>query len=200
MAAQDDSRTHPSLLGRVAADSGDQDAWRDFIARYGPKIYGWARAKGLQDADAQDVTAAVLQRLADRMRHFEYDPARSFRGWLRTLTQHAWADLLAARGSAVAIDLSAVGDIAARDDLVRRLEREFDLELLQEAQRRVRRQVAPTTWEAYRLTAVEGLGGAEVADRLGMKVANVFVAKSAVLARLKAEVRALGGAESRTVG
>ena len=50
--------------------------------------------------------------------------------------------------------------IEARDDLVRRLDGEFDMELLEEAGRRVRAAVAPRTWEAYRLTAVEGLSGA----------------------------------------
>ena len=79
----------------------------------------------------------------------------------------------------------------ARDDLARRLEAEFDLELLEEAERRVRQCVAPHTWEAYRLTAIEGLSGAEAAARLGTKVAAVFVSRSNVTKRLKCEVHAL---------
>src|SRR5205807_5575302 len=81
--------------------------------------------------------------------------------------------------------------VEARDDLARRLEAEFDLELLEEAKRRVRQRAAPQTWEAYRLTAIEGLSGAEAAARLGMKVAAVFVSRSHVLKRLQSEVRAL---------
>ncbi len=75
--------------------------------------------------------------------------------------------------------------VEARDDLARRLEAEFDLELLEEAERRVRRRVAPHTWEAYRLTAIEGLSGAEAAARLGMKVAAVFVSRSHVTRHLQ---------------
>jgi len=78
-----------------------------------------------------------------------------------------------------------------RDDLARRLEAEFDLELLEEAERRVRRRVAPNTWEAYRLTAIEGHSGAEAAARLGMKVAAVFVSRSHVTKHLQSEVQTL---------
>ena len=187
----DDSRTHASLLRRVATAASDDVAWREFVGRYAPKIYGWAKARSLQDADAEDVTAAVLQKLAGRMRTFVYDPSQSFRGYLRTLTQNAWVELVSSRKGAGTLDIDALGEVEARDDLVRRLEEEFDLELLEEASRRVRRTVAPSTWEAYRLTAIEGLSGAEAARRLGMKVATVFVAKSSVLARLKEEVKVL---------
>ncbi|WP_165226487.1 RNA polymerase sigma factor [Aquisphaera insulae] len=191
MPSSNDSGTHASLLMQLAADATDEAAWGRFVARYSPKIRGWARARGLQDADAEDVAAMVLQRLVDRMKVFVYDPGRSFRGWLRTLTEHAWAEMVSGRGFRDGLPLSAVGEVAARDDLVDRLAAEFDLELLEEAQRRVRLRVAPTTWEAYRLTAVEGLSGAEAANRLGMKVTNVFVAKSSVLARLRSEIQAL---------
>ena len=79
----------------------------------------------------------------------------------------------------------------SREDLARRLEEEFDRELLDEAVRRVRRRVAPRTWEAYQLTAVEGLAGLQVAERLGMKLTAVFMAKSNVLKLLRDEVNAL---------
>ena len=49
----------------------------------------------------------------------------------------------------------------------------------------------PHTWEAYRLTAIEGLSGAEAAARLGMKVAAVFVSRSHVTKQLQSEVRDL---------
>src|SRR5690349_13898870 len=88
--------TSPTLLGRLRQAPADQDAWDTFVARYGPRIYGWCLQWRLQEADARDVTQSVLLRLVKRIRQFEYDPARSFRGWLRTLAHHAWTDLLAA--------------------------------------------------------------------------------------------------------
>jgi RNA polymerase sigma-70 factor (ECF subfamily) len=49
------------------------------------------------------------------------------------------------------------------------------------------------TWEAFRLTALEGRSGAEAAAELGMTVAAVFKAKSRVLKMLQDEVRQLEG-------
>ncbi len=71
---------------------------------------------------------------------------------------------------------------------MRRLDEEFDQELLAEAAERVRRRVEPHTWEAFRLTALEGLSGAVAAEQLGMKVVTVFKAKSKVRKMLREEV------------
>ena len=42
----------------------------------------------------EDVTQRVLMQLAVKIRRFAYDPSRSFRAWLKTLTQHALSDFL----------------------------------------------------------------------------------------------------------
>jgi len=77
--------------------------------------------------------------------------------------------------------------VEARDDLVQRLAADYDQELLQEAMVRVKERVEPHTWEAFRLTALEGLSGAEAAERLGLKVPTVFKAKSKVQQMLREE-------------
>jgi RNA polymerase sigma-70 factor (ECF subfamily) len=200
----ENSATSASLLARLGHDPLDQAAWEAFVDRYGPKIYSWCRAWRLQDADAQDVTQAVLARLATQMSLFVYDPALSFRSWLKVLTRNAWHDCVADRrrtvgGADVGNPDSAelIQSVEARDDLARRLEQEFDLELLSEAECRVRKRVAPSTWEAYRLTTAEGLSGAEAAGRLGVRVTAVFVSKSNVLKQLRDEVRVLDGGPGR---
>ena len=91
------SRTSVTLLGRLRQDPKDQAAWNDFVARYEPKILQWCRGWRLQESDARDVTQAVLLKLHGLMAKFAYDPSRSFRGWLKTLTHHAWRDLVAER-------------------------------------------------------------------------------------------------------
>ena len=72
-----------------------------------------------------------------------------------------------------------------------RLEEEFDRELLDEAMARVRLRVAPQTWEAFRLTALEGLSGADAAERIPMAVAQVFVAKRRVQKMIQEEIALL---------
>jgi RNA polymerase sigma-70 factor (ECF subfamily) len=59
---------------------------------------------------------------------------------------------------------------------------------LQEAMTRVRLRVAPQTWEAFRLTALEGLSGADAARQIPMQVAQVFVAKRRVQKMLREEI------------
>jgi RNA polymerase sigma factor (sigma-70 family) len=193
MTSQLTGQTSGSLLERLRRDPGDQVAWGEFVRRYGPQVYRWCRQWRLQQADAEDVTQTVLVRLAERMRSFTYDPARSFRAYLKTITNYAWCDLLASRrqpgaGSGDSQVFEALQQVEARDDLVQHLNALFDQELLEQATLRVRQRV-----EAFRLTAWEGLAGAVVADRLGMKVATVFKAKSKVQQMLQEEIAALDG-------
>ena len=193
-----DLRTSASLLGRLRLCPTDQVAWSEFVDRYGAVIYGWCRRWDLQDADAKDVTQAVLASLCIKMRTFTYNPDLSFRGWLRTLTHHTWSDLVAGRrpapvGVGQPDDPGWLETLAARDDLIERLDEQFDRELLDEATARVRLRVEPHTWEAFRLAAVEGMPGVAVADRLGMKVAAVFKAKSKVQRMLREEIARLEG-------
>lgn len=183
--------TSPSLLGRLCAFPADEAAWRDFVLRYGPAIYGWCRGWALQDADARDVTQHVLAKLATRMRTFRYDPRASFRRWLWTVTRHAWSDFHADRVGQPGEAVARLQDVAARDDLLTRLREAFDLELLEEAYARVQARVEPRTWEAFRLTALESLSGAAAAARLGRSVASVFVARSNVQKLLREEIRRL---------
>jgi RNA polymerase sigma-70 factor (ECF subfamily) len=190
--------TRVSLLARLRQESADQAAWADFVQRYGPLILRWCRHWKLQEADAQDVTQTVLLKLAEKLRTFSYDPSRSFRAYLKTLARYAWCDFLQTcqkpgAGSGDSAVLQALQGVEAGDDLVHRLNDEFDQELLAEARDRVQQRVEPHTWEAFRLTALEALSGAEVATRLGLKVATVFKAKSKVQKMLQEEIARLEG-------
>ena len=197
-----DSGTRVTLLGRLRRDPSNQAIWAEFVEHYGTKIFAWCRKWGLQEADAQDVTQNVLLKLADKMQTFTYDPSRSFRAWLKTLTHHAWSDYLEGRqrpgqGSGDSRVLDMLHSVEVRADLLQHLEAEFDRELFEEAMTRVRLRVAPQTWEAFRLTALEGLSGADAAQRIPMQVAQVFVAKRRVQKMLAAEIAELEGRDGR---
>src|SRR5262245_14016705 len=184
------SQTSVTLLGRLRQEGTDQAAWVEFVRRYGPKICGWCRQWALQESDAQDVAQEVLLKLAAKLRSFTYDPSRSFRGWLKTLTHHAWCDFVESRrrGGDGRIAWEQLESLAAGQDLLQRLDEDFDRELADEAMARVQVRVAPHTWQAFRLTAVEDLSGAEAAERLSMTVAMVFIAKSRVQKMVRAEI------------
>jgi RNA polymerase sigma-70 factor (ECF subfamily) len=192
----EESKTRVTLLGRLGSDHYDSEAWSEFVEHYGRKIHAWCRVWGLQDADAQDVTQHVLLKLAARFRDFRYEPSRSFRAWLKTLTHHAWQDYLKARGrpglgSGDTSVLDLVANVEAREDLAVHLQEAFDQELLDEAMARVRLRIEPRTWDAFRLLVLDDWSGAQAARHLGMKVATVFVARSKVLRMIREEVARL---------
>jgi RNA polymerase sigma factor (sigma-70 family) len=193
-----DSSTRLSLLGRLRLTPTDQEAWGEFVERYGRQVYAWCRQWGLQEADAEDVTQNVLVDLARQMRTFEYHPSGRFRSWLRTIAHRAWCDLLDSRkaattggGDSAVLDL--LNSVEAREDLLKHLDSECQSELLEAAMNQVRQRVESNTWEAFRLTAQEGLPGAETAERLGLQVAAVFKAKSRVQKMIREEVAKLEG-------
>ena len=150
----------------------------------------------LQQADAQDVTQEVLLKLNRLMATFDYDPAGSFRAWLKTLAHHAWRDFVAQRRRAdrEMDDRQMVAFLEspqAGADLVADLQDEFCRELLDRAMARVQPRVASRTWDAFRLTALEGWSGSAAGAHLQMKVAQVYMAKSRVTKRIEEEVRSL---------
>jgi RNA polymerase sigma factor (sigma-70 family) len=184
--------TRVTLLTQLRHDPSDQAGWDEFVERYGRHIYRWCRQWKLQDADAEDLTQDILMKLAQKLPSFAYDSSRSFRGWLKTVAHHAWRDFDDRRHTRQAAGESRVQDLLltleAREDLARKLEEAFDLELLEAAKALVRLRVAPHTWEAFRLMAIEGLPVAEVAARVHLQVAMVYVAKSKVQNMLREEI------------
>lgn len=188
----DSSPTSPTLLGRLRAFPADQDAWREFVAIYGAHLLTWSRQWGLQSADAEDVTQATLLRLAKAIRGFEYDPKLSFRGWLRTIAHNAWQDLARVKRP---VPMGGPEELhpwlpaQAADGLVKAVEAGFDEELLRRAMGAIRLRVEPKTWEAFRLTALEGVPGATVAEQLGLRLTSVYKARSNVQKLLQEEIR-----------
>jgi RNA polymerase sigma-70 factor (ECF subfamily) len=188
-----------SVLLLLLGNPTDADCWNAFVDRYAPKIYGWCRQRGLQEADAEDVTQEVLTQLLQKLQTFTYDRRKgTFRGWLKTLTHHAWCDYLekrrrAGEGEASHEVLARLEKLEAREDLLTALAEVFDLELLAEGQARVQLQVSPRDWKIFRSLAIEGQPGPALAQELGMTVTAVLMAKSRVQKKLRQEIQRLEG-------
>jgi RNA polymerase sigma factor (sigma-70 family) len=186
-----------STLFKLLRAPNDPQAWKAFVKRYGPLIYGWCRQRNLQDADAEDVTQNVLTKLAQKLRTFTYDARKgTFRGWLRTLTQHALSDYLESKrrvvvGSGDSAIRERVEAVAAREELLTQLAQAFDLELLEEARARVQLRITRRDWQIFEQLAIAGRPGPEVARELGMTVAAVLMVKSRVQKKLRDETRHL---------
>jgi RNA polymerase sigma factor (sigma-70 family) len=199
--------TEPNLLLRLQGDRAD-DAWRTFVATYAPLVYRYCRKKGLQDADAQDITQTVLP----RVRRFVYRPERGrFRHWLITVAAREIAHHFARRGRLGRelghANTNEGGDgcdaIVAGEDLD--WERIYKARLLEVAIERVRPEFTDEEWRAFVAVALEEVSAddgermvwvdrsptAQLARDFGRPVAWLYKLKFRVSQRLKAEVRYL---------
>jgi RNA polymerase sigma-70 factor (ECF subfamily) len=70
-------------------DHSDQDAWREFVARYRDLILRYCQWHGLQSTDAEDVHQSVMTRLGQALRTFDYSRKRGkFRNYLGKITRN----------------------------------------------------------------------------------------------------------------
>jgi RNA polymerase sigma-70 factor (ECF subfamily) len=195
MPAKPADDTSVTLMMRLQTSPADSGAWDEFLERYRPMIQNWCLKWHLQESDADDVVQDVLVKLVAAIRKFQYDPARSLRAWLRTVTQHTLSDFVASRRKDLGRVVEPIEQIAdsaeARRDLEQRLEEAYDAEVAELAMHRVKKRVKTGTWDAFELTVVQGLSGADAAKKLQIPVAHVFVAKNRVQKMLREEARIL---------
>src|SRR6266404_739698 len=89
--------TRASLLVQIR-DGANHAAWQEFVKLYGPVVYGFARKRGLQDADAADLMQDVMRSVSSAIGKLDYDRNQgTFRGWLFTITRNKIFNFLSAR-------------------------------------------------------------------------------------------------------
>jgi RNA polymerase sigma-70 factor (ECF subfamily) len=163
---------------------------------YAPLVYRLARRRGLQDADAADLTQDVLQAVNRAAPRLDYDPERgAFRSWLFTVARNKLQTFLARRRRRERFSGPEVLEgLAAPDPAEEAIwEQEYQQRLFDWAAERVRGDFQPTTWRAFWLTAIENRPPAEAARELGVSVGAVYIAKSRVLARLREQIQQVQG-------
>jgi RNA polymerase sigma-70 factor (ECF subfamily) len=185
------------LLARVKANDGA--AWTRLVELYGPVVYRWARANGLQASDAADVVQDVFQSVARSIESFRREaPADTFRGWLWTIARNKIRDHFRRQGGQ---PQAAGGDTAAAamaqmpeagpDDSDEMARRAAQASLARRAMTLMQGDFEESSWRAFWLTAVEGRSAADAAAELGISAAAVYMAKSRVLRRLRQELAGL---------
>ncbi len=183
--------TSVSLLERLRQPA-QQDAWARFVELYTPLIYYWARRVGLASEEAADLVQDVLTVLVQKLPEFQYDPQKSFRGWLRTLTLNKWRENRRRRGVVLAkASDSELAGLVSPEDEDAFWQVEYRQRLVGRAMKLMQAEFQPNTWKACWECVVNGRPAAEVASELGMSVAAVYTAKSRVLRRLREELAGL---------
>ncbi|MFM8583696.1 MAG: sigma-70 family RNA polymerase sigma factor [Planctomycetaceae bacterium] len=146
--------------------------------------------------DASDVTQEVLLRISKQLTRLEYDPTRSFRGWLPAVIMGAWSDWARgqrkhARMRGGPESLRVLCEQEQGQDLVARLEARYDRELYELAAERVQRRVTRLTWQTFERLACQEQSAAEVASALGVTPGGALAARARVQRLLREEVERL---------
>lgn len=192
-----DPETRQSLLVRIR-DRDDARAWEEFVAIYEPLLYRLVRLRGLQHADAQELTQDALIAVASAIERWDADPKLgSFRGWLFRIARNMTINFLTRRrpdqqgagGTDFRLLLERHADPASEE--TSRFEQEYQREVFDWAVRQVRGEFRESTWQCFWKTAVEGEPVPETGSALGLSVGAVYMARSRVMARIRARVREL---------
>ena len=183
-------KTRVSLILRLR-HSSDAEAWQDFVEIYQPIIYRLATQKGLQPADARDLTQEVLLRVANAVNEWNPDPEQgSFRGWISRITRNLVVDFLRRNSR-----LPVTSDKTSVYQLVHSVPQPsvetglFDFEQERQifawAAEKIKPSFNESTWQAFWMTAVDKKTANDVAAELGISRGAVYIARSRVMARLK---------------
>lgn len=190
--------TRFSLLAKLH-DPDDQESWCEFVEIYEPLIYRKARRRGLQHADAADLCQEVFSKIATAIDHWDPDPGRgAFRAWLFTIARNLTIDRFSRKHrpqTAGASSVIRLADSQSKPPLDESAE--FDLEyhrqIFRWAADRVQPEFQEKTWKAFWMTAVDNLDTKSTASALGISTGAVYIARSRVMARLRAEIERLEG-------
>ncbi len=164
---------------------------------YEPLVYRLARQRGLQHADAEDLTQEVFAAVSKAIGTFDPDSEKgSFRGWLSRIARNRIINSLTRKKGPTGTGDTGFQDFlnqqpALEEEAVTQFEIEYRREVFRWAAQCVRQDFQEDTWRAFWLTGVEGESIESVAKLLGKTRGAIRIARCRVLARLKEEVARL---------
>lgn len=182
-------QTRQSLLIRLRQRS--DDAWLEFLKVYEQAIFDYSRRRGLQDADALDVTQDVLAAVTTKIEKWQNDPTKGkFRGWLFRVARNIAVDKVieqakrAARGgdSATAV-FAEQPDTLEKESTV--FWNDYRRKLIHWAAEQIKPEVKETSWQSFWSTAIEGKSAESVAQEMGVSVGTVYAAKFRIVTRIR---------------
>lgn len=181
----------PTTPERLLPDLGTRNnaaAWERFEKYYGAVLRGFCRRRGLQHADAEDITQRVLIDVCRQIAAFEYRPERGrFRAWLATIANRAiWRFRRRERGKIAVVGLGELPEVEEPED--RRWTGDFNTAVLDVSLERIRGEFTEEEWLAFESVWRHDQPSAEVAARLGRDVGWIYQTKFKVLQRLKREI------------
>src|SRR5258708_3735086 len=185
------------ILQRFLADPQNREIFGRFAAKYQPRIKLICLGQGLQDADADDLTATILLRFCERdvFDGFVYRSNEQFRGWLNKVVRNDVYTFLRTRSRKP--DAWSVGNPKAQEFLQNEAETIVnELHILCDKIRtrvekgcnRVKDCVKDRTWQVFHMAVFEERSVEEVTRQSGLSKVAVWKAISRVRRKLREEL------------
>ena len=193
------ARTRRSLIMRLG-DWKDQRSWDEFYRTYWRLIYSVAIKASLREDEAWDVVQETVLTIAKQSLKNTYDPERgSFKMWLWNVTRWRINDQFRLRGKAPAPAGSTAEGTPTREpvenlpdtssnNFTEIWEREWQQNVMKAALERVKIKVSPRQFQIFDYNVLQGMNATEVRRRLGVSMAQVYLAKHRVGSILKKEI------------
>jgi len=173
--------------------SQDARQWHRMAVIYVPLVSHWCRKAGARTDDCDDIVQEVFRTVSARIGEFRRERPGAFHRWLWTITRHKLGDYfrkmkatpLAIGGADFMHELQMIADADeppfedAPNGLAGVCRRALNL---------IRNEFEETTWQAFWRAVVDEQNPAHIAADLGISVNAVYLAKSRILRRLRAEL------------
>lgn len=198
------SGTRPSLVEGLRI--GNPLAWERLVACYQPRLIGWCRSRGLDDAATNDVLQEVWVAVARSLPRFTSTIGKgAFRAWMWRIVQRRMIDFRRQqlRGPVGTGGSTMLGRLASLPEEIESGSSEhsgtgiqgkkLNTEL-QSALDRISVDFEPRTWQAFLRTAMDGRSTEQVACEFGMSAVGVRQIRSRILRRIRIELEQKQGA------
>jgi len=173
--------TSKTLLDRIAA--GDEISWDEFYTRYCGIVRGLAKYNGLNDAEADDICQQVMLQFFKQSRTFKFDPdIARFRTYFGRIIRAKIMDHYRRKKEELPGEMEEQAVEDRSDELFLAEWRKL---ILKEAEAELKNRVAPETFQAYELYAVQNRPVEKVAAYLGCSVNQVYQAKKRCFAMMR---------------
>ena len=173
--------TSKTLLDKIA--SGDEISWDEFYLKYAPIVKALAKFKGLDANAAEDVCQQVMLQFFKQSKTFKFDPnIAKFRTYFGRIVNAKIVNYYRKRGE---VSSNEPEEIPVDSEEEKLFMDEWRKAVLKEAEQELKQRVAPETFQAYELYAVQNRPVKKVAEYLDCTENQVYQAKKRCFAMMR---------------
>ena len=173
--------TSKTLLDKIA--SGDEISWDEFYLKYAPIVKALAKFKGLDANAADDVCQQVMLQFFKQSKTFKFDPnIAKFRTYFGRIVNAKIANYYRKRGEVSSDEPEEIPVDSEEGNLFMN---EWRKTVIKEAEQELKQRVAPETFQAYELYAVQNRPVKKVAEYLDCSENQVYQAKKRCFAMMR---------------